>query len=101
MSRTADIPSQSADNSTGTSILGTGGRARHSMDADVERAVYALVAQQFSDDTETVGGALRFVDDLGADSAAVAELLTAVETRFGIDLTEEPAGLTNVRTVDD
>lgn len=71
------------------------------MDREVERAVYELVARQFSDDEEAIGAQTRFVDDLGADSAAVVELLTAVETQFGIDLTEEPAGVSNVVTVGD
>lgn len=71
------------------------------MDREVERAVYDLVARQFGDDADEIGAQTRFVDDLGADSAAVVELLTAVETQFGIDLTEEPAGVSNVVTVRD
>lgn len=71
------------------------------MDREVERTVYALVAQQFSDDAGAIGAETRFVDDLGADSAAVVELLTVIETRFGIDLTEEPVGVSNVVTVGD
>ena len=71
------------------------------MDRDVERAVYELVARQFADDVDAIGAETRFVDDLGADSAAVVELLTGVETQFGIDLTEEPAGVSSVVTVGD
>lgn len=71
------------------------------MDREVETAVYELVAQQFSDDASAVGPDTRFVDDLGADSQAVVELLTVIETRFGIDLTEEPVGISNVVTVGD
>lgn len=71
------------------------------MDRDVERAVYELVARQFADDVDAIDAETRFVEDLGADSAAVVELLTGVETQFGIDLTEEPAGVSNVITVGD
>ena len=71
------------------------------MDREVESAVYDMVARQFADDVSEIGAETRFVEDLGADSAAVTELLTAVETQFGLDLTEEPAGVSNVVTVGD
>ncbi len=71
------------------------------MDREVERTVYDLVARQFSENGNSIGASTRFVEDLGADSQAVVEMLTAVETQLGIDLTEEPAGVSNVVTVGD
>jgi acyl carrier protein len=71
------------------------------VDPEVEQIIYEIVAEQFAEDPEAIDEDTRFVDDLGADSSAIVELQATIETRFGIDLTEEAAGATNVVTVGD
>ncbi len=71
------------------------------MDQEVQQIIYEIVADQFSEDPEAIDEDTRFADDLGADSSAVVELQATIETRFGIDLTEEVAGPGNIVTVGD
>ena len=46
--------------------------------------VAALVAEQFMVDTESIEAETHFIDDLGADSLDVVELVMAMELEFDI-----------------
>jgi acyl carrier protein len=52
----------------------------------IRERIAARVAEQLGVDPAAVPPQYRFVDDLGADSLDVVELLMAVEEEFGIDL---------------
>ena len=71
------------------------------MDPEIEKIAYTTVAQQFAEDPDTIHAGTRFVEDLGADSSAIAELQAAVETRLGLDLSDEIEGAAGVATVGD
>ncbi len=49
------------------------------------------LAQQFEIDPETITMDTSIVDDLGADSLDVVELIMSLEDLFGISITDEDA----------
>lgn len=49
------------------------------------------LAQQFEIDPETITMDTSLVDDLGADSLDVVELIMSLEDLFGISITDEDA----------
>ncbi len=55
-----------------------------------ERVRDAL-AQQFEVDAETITPDTNLIDDLGADSLDVVELIMSLEDMFGISITDEDA----------
>jgi len=54
--------------------------------ARIRKRIAARVAEKLGVDPAAVPPQYRFVDDLGADSLDVVELVMAVEEEFGIDL---------------
>ena len=54
----------------------------------IQERIAARVAEKLGVDPTAVPPQYRFVDDLGADSLDVVELVMAVEEEFGIDLDE-------------
>ncbi|MFE1892649.1 acyl carrier protein [Streptomyces microflavus] len=52
----------------------------------IEERVKVLVADQLGVKEEEVTNEKSFVDDLGADSLAFVELMTALQTEFEIDV---------------
>ena len=60
--------------------------------------VRALVAEQFNADEEDIGTDTSF-EELGADSFDIAELVSALEEEFDIEIPEEYAD--NISTVGD
>lgn len=56
---------------------------------DVENKVREIVCQQLDVDPEQVKLETSFVEDLGADSLAVVELVLALEEAFEIDIPDE------------
>lgn len=50
-----------------------------------------LLAQQFEVSAETISMETNIVDDLGADSLDVVELIMSVEDEFGISIPDEDA----------
>jgi acyl carrier protein len=56
---------------------------------DIESKVREIVCQQLDVDPEQVKMETSFVDDLGADSLAVVELVLALEEAFEIDIPDE------------
>ena len=68
--------------------------------ASVEEKVKHIIVEQLGVDEDEVKGTSSFVDDLGADSLDVVELVMALEEEFGIEIGDEDAEkLTTVRHV--
>lgn len=53
--------------------------------------VKAVIVEQLSVNADEVKIESRFVDDLGADSLDVVELVMALEEKFGIEIPDEAA----------
>jgi acyl carrier protein len=56
---------------------------------EIENKVREIVCQQLDVDPDKVKMGTSFVDDLGADSLAVVELVLALEEAFEIDIPDE------------
>ena len=56
---------------------------------EIENKVREIVCQQLDVDAEQVKMKTSFVEDLGADSLAVVELVLALEEAFEIDIPDE------------
>ncbi len=59
-----------------------------------------LIAEQFALDEDEITMASSFVDDIGADSVDLVELVMAMEEEFELDEIEED-DLTQLKTVGD
>lgn len=66
---------------------------------EVSRKVREIIAEQLGVDAEGVKEDASFVDDLGADSLAVVELVLAFEEQFKIDIPDTETE--KIRTVAD
>ena len=58
---------------------------------DVEAKVKEIIVQQLGVDAEKVTPEASFVDDLGADSLDVVELVMAFEEEFGVEIPDDAA----------
>ena len=68
--------------------------------ADVMDKVKEIIVDQLGVDLEEVKPGAAFVDDLGADSLDVVELVMAMEEEFGLEIPDEDAEkITNVTEV--
>ena len=56
---------------------------------DIENKVREIVCQQLDVEPDQVKTETSFVEDLGADSLAVVELVLALEEAFEIDIPDE------------
>ena len=61
--------------------------------------VKAIVVDQLSQDADNVTPNSTFVDDLGADSLDIVELIMRFEDEFGIEIPDEKAE--KIKTVSD
>ena len=59
--------------------------------ASVEEKVKHIIVEQLGVDEEEVKSEASFVDDLGADSLDVVELVMALEEEFGLEISDEDA----------
>ncbi len=67
--------------------------------ASVEERVKQIIVEQLGVDENEVTPTASFVDDLGADSLDIVELVMAFEENFGIEIPDEEAE--KIRTVKD
>ena len=58
---------------------------------DIEAKVKELIVSQLGVDADKVTLEASFVDDLGADSLDVVELVMALEEEFGVEIPDESA----------
>ncbi|HSM00077.1 MAG TPA: acyl carrier protein [Candidatus Limnocylindria bacterium] len=65
----------------------------------VEKKVKEIVAEQLGKDANEVTNEASFIDDLGADSLDIVELVMAMEDEFGIEIPDEEAE--KIKTVKD
>lgn len=65
----------------------------------VEQRVREIVAEQLERDVKEVTNAASLIDDLGADSLDVVELVMKMEEEFGIEIPDEEAE--KIKTVND
>ena len=65
-------------------------------DAKVEEAVMKVIIERLDKTAEEVTADARFIDDLGADSLDVTELLMALEEEFNIDIDDEANAIETV-----
>jgi acyl carrier protein len=56
---------------------------------DIAEKVKEIVAQQLDVDIAEVKDEAQFIEDLGADSLAIVELVLAFEEQFEIDIPDE------------
>ena len=66
---------------------------------EITSKVTAIVVKQLGVNLEEVAPDKAFVDDLGADSLDIVELVMALEEEFGFEIPDEDAE--NIRTVGD
>ena len=66
---------------------------------NVEARVKGIIADQLGVGTEELSSHKSFVDDLGADSLDLVELMMAIEEAFELEIPEEESE--SIRTVKD
>ncbi len=69
------------------------------MSTDIEGKLKQIVVNQLGVEEAAVIGKAKFIEDLGADSLDIVELVMAMEEAFGIDIPDEEAE--TIRTVED
>ncbi|GAB4367867.1 MAG: acyl carrier protein [Deltaproteobacteria bacterium] len=65
----------------------------------VEKRVKEIVAEQLGKEESEVQSESSFIEDLGADSLDIVELVMAMEDEFGIEIPDEDAE--KIKTVKD
>jgi len=61
------------------------------MASDIEKKVKAIIMEQLGVSEEELKAEASFVDDLGADSLDLVELVMALEEEFGQEIPDEDA----------
>lgn len=69
------------------------------MAQEIETKVKAIIVRQLGVKEEEVAPGKAFIDDLGADSLDIVELIMAMEDEFGFEIPDEDAE--KIRTVGD
>ena len=67
---------------------------------EIFKTMQDLIAEQFAIDADEIGMDSSFVDDLGADSVDLVELVMAMEEEFDVGEIDEE-DLTGLKTVGD
>ena len=65
----------------------------------VEAKVKSIIAEQLGVGEDEINADSAFIEDLGADSLDIVELVMALEEEFGISIPDEEAE--NIKTVGD
>ncbi|MBQ5591812.1 MAG: acyl carrier protein [Clostridia bacterium] len=66
---------------------------------EIFEKLQAIIADQLELDAQTITYDSHILDDLGADSLDVVDLIMSVEDEFGVEVPDE--ALENIRTVED
>ena len=61
------------------------------MSASIEERVRSIIVDQLAVDVAKVSTTASFVDDLGADSLDIVELVMTMEEEFDLDIPDEDA----------
>jgi acyl carrier protein len=61
------------------------------MSAEIPAKVKEVITEQLGVDPERVKGEASFIDDLGADSLDIVELVMAMEETFDLEIPDEDA----------
>ena len=69
------------------------------MSSDIETRLKQIIVNQLGVEEAAVQAKAKFIEDLGADSLDIVELVMAMEEAFSIDIPDEEAE--NIRTVED
>ena len=69
------------------------------MEKSVEKRVMEIIVEQLKVSPEEVTLEASFIDDLGADSLDLVELIMAMEEEFGLEISDEDAE--KIQTVQD
>lgn len=69
------------------------------MAESLEEKLKDVVAEQLGIDKSKIENGSKFVEDLGADSLDLVELIMAFEEKFGVEIPEEKAE--GIKTVED
>lgn len=69
------------------------------MSEDIEQKIIKTVADTLKIEEQMISVESKFVDDLGADSLDLVELMMAIEAAFDCDIPDEEAG--KITTVSD
>jgi acyl carrier protein len=56
--------------------------------ADTQKKVIAIIAEQLAKPEDSINESSHFVDDLGADSLDLVEIIMAIEEAFGLEIPE-------------
>ncbi len=69
---------------------------------EIKNRIIEIIANQLGIEEEDVAGDASVVDDLGADSLDVVELVMALEEEFNLEIPDEEAEkITNVQNIFD
>jgi len=69
------------------------------VEKSVERRVIEIIVEQLGVGEDEVTPEASFIDDLGADSLDLVELIMAMEEEFGLEISDEEAE--KIQTVQD
>ncbi len=69
------------------------------MSTDLEKKVISIISEQLGVEEEEIKLEASFIDDLGADSLDIVELVMALEEEYGIEIPDEDAE--KIKTVQD
>ncbi|MFK7973422.1 MAG: acyl carrier protein [Rickettsiaceae bacterium] len=69
------------------------------MSENIEQKIIKTVAETLQIEESKISKESKFVDDLGADSLDIVELMMAIEAAFDCDIPDDDAK--NIATVDD
>ena len=69
------------------------------MSASIEERVRTIICDQLAVEVDKVKATSSFIDDLGADSLDIVELVMTMEEEFDLDIPDEDAE--KMRTVQD